>query len=278
VRKAKPMNAHASDATFAGSVPAVYEAQLVPLIFEPYAADLARRVADGSPGRVLELAAGTGSATRALAALLPPETSIVATDLNPPMLDRARRTGTARPVEWRQADALQLPFPDRSFDAVVCQFGAMFFPDKLRAFAEARRVLRPRGTLYFSVWDRLEENDFAWVVTGAMARLYPRDPPRFLARTPHGYADPAEVARDLARAGFAAPPRIATVAAHSRAGSAQVPAVAYCQGTPLRDELAARGAPGLDAATEIAARAIVARFGPSSVDGRIQAHVVAVRA
>jgi ubiquinone/menaquinone biosynthesis C-methylase UbiE len=116
------MSAPASDATFAGPVPDVYEAQLVPLIFEPYAADLARRVAAGSPGRVLELAAGTGAATRALAALLPADASIVATDLNPPMLDRARRSGTARPVEWRRADALQLPFPDRSFDAVACQF------------------------------------------------------------------------------------------------------------------------------------------------------------
>jgi SAM-dependent methyltransferase len=271
------MSIPASDATFAGPVTDVYEAQLVPLIFEPYAADLASRVAAGSPGRVLEVAAGTGAATRALAALLPAEASIVATDLNPPMLDRARRSGAARTIEWRQADALQLPFPDQCFDAVVCQFGVMFFPDKARAFAEARRVLRPRGALVFSVWDRLEVNDFAWVVTEALAGLYPQDPPRFLARTPHGYADQVEVARDLARAGFASAPRISTVAARSRAGSARAPAAAYCLGTPLRDELVARSAPGLDAATEAAAQAIAARFGPGPVDGRIQAHLVTVR-
>ena len=171
----------ASDASFAGSLPAFYQQYLVPLIFEPYAADLAQRLARRPLRRVLEIAAGTGVVTRHLASTLPDTVTIVATDLNQAMLDQAATTGTSRPVEWRQADASQLPFPDQSFDAVVCQFGVMFFPDKPRAYAEARRVLRPGGVFLFNVWDRIEHNEFADVVTAELARRYPDDPPRFLA-------------------------------------------------------------------------------------------------
>src|SRR5207244_2211712 len=151
----------------------------------------------------------------AIAAQLPATTRIVATDLNAPMLDKAAAIGTARAVEWRACDAMELPFADASFDAVVCQFGAMFFPDKTRAFAEARRVLRPRGVLMFNVWDRIEDNEFADTVTAALADVFADDPPRFLARTPHGYHDTASIARDVVRAGFAAAPRIDTVAHRS---------------------------------------------------------------
>src|SRR6266404_4632332 len=139
------MTRNATDKFFAGSIPKLYESYLVPLIFEPYAADIAGRLASRSPGRVLEIAAGTGVVTRALVSTLPDRTAIVATDLNQTMLDQAAVTGTRRPVEWRQADAMQLPFTDGAFDAVVCQFGVMFFPDKPKAFAEARRVLKPGG-------------------------------------------------------------------------------------------------------------------------------------
>jgi ubiquinone/menaquinone biosynthesis C-methylase UbiE len=136
---------------------------------------------------VLEIAAGTGVVTRALASVLPDSVSIVATDLNQPMLDHASAVGTKRVVKWRQADAVQLPFEDRTFDAVVCQFGVMFFSEKSRAYSEARRVLRPGGVFIFNVWDRIEENEFADTVTAALELLFPEDPPHFLARTPHGY-------------------------------------------------------------------------------------------
>ena len=152
------MTAPATDSEFAGSIPQLYDRYLVPLIFEPYAMDLSRRVAVLQPARVLEIAAGTGVVTRHLARELPAGTAIVATDLNQPMLDQAAARGTARPVEWRQADALALPFEDESFDAVVCQFGVMFFPEKSKGFSEARRVLRPGGVFVFSVWDRIEDN------------------------------------------------------------------------------------------------------------------------
>src|SRR5271169_5492662 len=178
-----------TDKGFSGSIPKLYEAYLVPLIFEPYAADMASRVAARSPTRVLEIAAGTGVVTRQMASALPASAAIVATDLNQPMLDLASTVTIERPVEWRQADALQLPFEDGTFDAVVCQFGVMFFPDKRKAFSEARRVLRPGGAFIFNVWDRIEENEFAHTVTTALESVFPGDPPRFMARTPHGYND-----------------------------------------------------------------------------------------
>lgn len=264
------------DQTFSGSVPAVYQTYLVPLIFEAYAADLANRLACRCVSRVLEIAAGTGVLTRALAAALPGNVAIVATDLNQSMLDQACALGTARSVQWLQADAMQLPFEDATFDALVCQFGAMFLAEKRRAFVEARRVLRPGGVFIFNTWDRIEENEFAETVTTALESLFPTDPPRFLARTPHGYHDPAAIARDLAGGGFLGPPQITTVAARSRAEACWIPAVAYCQGTPLRKEIETRDALQLGLATDIAADAIGKRFGCGVVDGKIQAHIVTI--
>jgi SAM-dependent methyltransferase len=264
-----------ADAKFGGSIPQIYEHYLVPLIFQPYADDLAARVARRGPARVLEIAAGTGVVTRALARLLPASAAIVATDLNQTMLDQAAATGTARPVLWQQADAMRLPFPDGVFDAVVCQFGAMFFPDRAHAYAEARRVLAAGGLFIFNVWDRIEDNEFAAVVTDTLTQVFPADPPRFLARTPHGYHDVAVIMDDLARGGFTGAPTCTTLAARSRSGTPDEVAIAYCQGTPLRNEIEARGGPGLAEATALAAAAIGRRFGDGPVDGKIQAHVIA---
>ena len=270
------MSAPTNDKVFTSSVAKLYESHLVPLIFESYAADIAARVANRRITKLLEVAAGTGVVTRQLASVLPDDAHIVATDLNQSMLDAASAIGTRRPVEWRQADAMRLPFADASFDAIVCQFGAMFFPDKARAFAEMRRVLRPRGMLLFNVWDRIEENDFASIVTDVLANLFPQDPPLFLARTPHGYYERDRILRDVADGGFGAPANLLTLAARSRASSAHIPAVAYCQGTPLRNEIEALAADRLGEITEIAAEAIAQKFGRADVDGKIQAHVVSV--
>ena len=266
-----------TDKVFAGSIPQVYQEHMVPLIFEAYAQDLACRLASRAPRRVLEIAAGTGVATRAMAAALPAGTSIVATDLNQAMLDTAAAVGTRHPVEWRRADAMQLPFADGSFDAVACQFGAMFFPDKAKAFAEARRVLRPGGTLLFSVWDRIEENEFADAVTQGLEPLYPTNPPRFLARVPHGYCERIAIERDLAGGGFGARAEIRTVAARSQAPSPRIPAIAFCQGTPLRNEIETRDG-SLEEATDAAEQALAHRFGTGAVDGKMQAHVIAIEA
>jgi SAM-dependent methyltransferase len=265
-----------SDTVFAGSIPQFYEHYLVPLIFEPYAADLARRVAEHRPASVLEIAAGTGVMTRQLAQTLSPGARIVATDLNQPMLDHAAAIGTARPVTWQQADALDMTFPDEMFDAVVCQFGVMFFSDKAKAYSEARRVLRVGGHFIFSVWDRIEHNEFAATVTQALATPFPDDPPRFLERVPHGYHDPSAIANDLARGGFAQAVAFTTLTATSRAALPHIPALAYCRGTPLRNEIEARAPERLGEVTDIASAAIARRFGQGVVEGKIQAHIVTV--
>ena len=267
-----------TDRLFSNYIPKLYETYMVPMLFEPYAEDLARRVALRKPRRVLEIAAGTGVVTRVLASTLPRDTEIIATDLNQPMIDHAASIGTARPVEWRQADAMALPFDDESFDAVVCQFGVMFFPDRAKAYAEVLRVLRAGGGFIFNTWDRIEENDVANVITDALATVFPDDPPRFMARTPHGYYDIAVIERDLAGAGFTSKPEILTIDKRSRAKSPHDAAVAICQGTPVRNEIEARDAARLEEATNVSAEAIAKRFGRGEVDAKMQAWVVTIAA
>ena len=270
------MSSPETDNIFAGSIPKLYEKYLVPLIFEPYAVDLVSRLPLASLNRVLEIAAGTGVVTRALTAALPENVSLVATDLSQSMLDTASEVGTKRPVEWRQADAMDLSFADGTFDAVICQFGVMFFPDKPKAFSEVYRVLRPGGVFVFNVWDRIEENELVNTVTTALASLFPENPPRFHARVPHGYAERATIERDLAAGGFTVLPRITTVPARSRARAPRIPAMAYCQGTPLRNEIEALDPSRLSEATEVAMKALAQRFGAGPIEGKIQAHVVMI--
>lgn len=265
------------DKVFTGSIPQIYERYLVPLIFKPYASELAERVSRLKPDGVLEIAAGTGVLTRAMSAVLPDSARITATDLNGPMLDVAAGTlADARNIEWKVADALNLPFGEAAFDAVVCQFGVMFFPDKVQGFREARRVLRPDGTFLFNVWDKISENHFIRTVSSALAARYPQDPPKFMERTPHGYHDPEKIRQDLSQAGFGNV-TIETVARVSRAPSAEVAAVAYCQGNPWRNEIEARDPTGLAEATRLSARALERDFGKGPIEGKIQALVITAR-
>ncbi|QBE65431.1 class I SAM-dependent methyltransferase [Pseudoduganella lutea] len=265
-----------TDAQFAGLLPQHYERHLVPLLFEPYARDLVARAVDLAPGRLLEIAAGTGIVTRHLVMALP-SAHIVATDLNPGMLALGRAAIDSPRLAWQVADAMHLPFGDAGFDLVVCQFGVMFFPDKPAAFAEARRVLAPGGRLLFNVWDALAANAFAREVQAAMEELFPADPPGFLARTPHGYHDQDAIVRDLAAAGFTSPPDIETVALQGRAADAASVAAGLCEGTPLRLEIAARGGDPA-AATAFAAARLARRFGDGPLAGAMRAHVISVAA
>jgi len=262
------------DDVFAGAIPRIYDSYLVPLIFEGYAQDLAERAAALIPGSILETAAGTGVVTRALTPLLPSDARLVVTDLNQPMLDRAAamQKPDAR-ISWQQADASNLPFADGSFDVVICQFGVMFFPDKIAGYAEAKRVLKPGGAFLFNVWDRIEANEFADEVTQAAAEVFSQNPPRFLARTPHGYHDTEVILNEVRRGGFSRV-SLVTLEKISAAPTPHHAAMAYCQGTPLRNEIEARDAGRLPAVIERAALAISQRHGPGPVSGKIRAHII----
>ncbi|HUK61494.1 MAG TPA: methyltransferase domain-containing protein [Stellaceae bacterium] len=261
------------DRTFTDAIAALYDRHLGPLLFAPYAADLAARVARLGGSRILETAAGTGIVTRALAAALPKGVEIVATDLNEPMLAYAAKATNAA-IDWRPADAAALPFADGSFDIVVCQFGVMFFPDKLRGFREAWRVLRPGGTFLFNVWDRIEANEAAHLVAETVVNLFPHDPPRFLARTPHGYHDVVPLKAELERAGFR-DISVETVVRRGRASSYRDPAIGLCLGTPMRSEIEARDPARRDEVVEKVAAAVRARFGEGPFETALSAHVFA---
>lgn len=261
---------------FDGAIPQFYQEHLVPLIFAPYADDLAARLA-GYRGAILETAAGTGALTRRLAQTLAPSATLTATDISDSMLRLAQETGTDRPVTWAAADAMALPFPDSSFDVVVCQFGIMFMRDKVRALAEARRVLRRNGVLLFNTWDRIEENEFVGVVNDAVATLFPADPPTFINRVPHGYHNQNVIRDDVRAAGFTRSPRLISVRALSHAGSARSVAVACCCGTPLLAEIETRDHAQVNEAIKTASRAIEDRFGQGSVSGKLTAWIASAR-
>jgi len=262
------------DSSFTDDVAAFYDSILVPLIFEPYADDLAARVLALGPTSVLEVACGTGVVTRALASALPAACAITATDLRKNMVAHAERVGTSQAVTWRQADVLKLPYAEASFDVVACQFGIMFFADRVAAYRQVKRVLRPGGSFLFNVWNGIEDNEFARVVTDAVSTLHPGDPPVFLSRTPHGHGSPAEIEADLRAAGFENC-LLTQRDDLSPAATPELAAIAYCQGTPLRNEIEVREPGGLERATEAASEALRARFGDGPIEGRISAVVVA---
>lgn len=256
---------------FTGSIPDAYDRYMGPMMFEPFALDMARRFS-GFRGRLLETAAGTGRVTRALAKAAP-EARIVATDLNEPMLALAGREVTAPNVEWRQADALALPFADQSFEAMVCQFGVMFFPNKAKGYAEAARMLKPGGRYVFSVWDGLEHNDLSLVVEETVADVFPDQPPDFFARVPFGYADDEVIREGVRGAGFASV-EVERIALPTPAPSAADAARGLVLGTPLRMEIESRFPGRLDQALGAVTEAIRARFGDGPITGRGQALVV----
>ena len=263
----------ATDAAFAGSIPIIYEQYLGSLLFEPYAQDMAARLHDITQGRILEVAAGTGIVTRALVKALPPDVEIIATDLNQAMLDLAARRLQAPNVTWQQADAQTLPFEDGSFDVIVCQFGVMFFPDKMSAYREALRALKPGGRFVFSVWNSLDQNEVSRIVSDTVGKLFPNDPPRFFERVPFGYSDPDRIRGEVQQAGFENVD-VEIVEKVSEAHSHHDPAMGLCQGTPLRAEIETRAPGRLEEITAKAVDALRARFGPSAVENRMSALVV----
>lgn len=253
------------DSAFVGRIPEIYERLLVPLVFAEPARHLAAAVLAPHPGEVLETAAGTGVLTRALVA--GGAARITATDLNEPMLRAAEALCPSDRVRWQVADALSLPVPDASYDAVACQFGVMFFPDKVCGYAEARRALRPGGTFHFNAWDRVEANP-AWCVVSDALNAASRDVPLlFLRRMPYAYHDADVIGRHLEQAGF----EEITVArmTGTSVSDAATTATAICQGTPLRSEIEAHPLLDVEQATEIATEALLREYGDGTFEAPI---------
>jgi len=262
----------ATDTVFAGSIPAIYDQYMVPLIFAPYARLVAERAASLQPRRILETAAGTGVVTEELHRRLP-DAEIVATDLNAPMLDQAGRRLDASNVRFQTADAQTLPFKDGSFDLVVCQFGLMFVPDKVRANSEARRVLCNGGRYMLVIWDRIEHNLATMTAGRAVADLFPIEAARFYERVPFRYHDVGQIEHDLLAAGFT-DIEFETVELRSRAGSAHDAAIALVQGTPMRSDIEALDPSMLGRATDAAAQALAQFDGPTGFDAPMSARLV----
>jgi ubiquinone/menaquinone biosynthesis C-methylase UbiE len=262
-----------SDTAFAGSIPAIYDRHLGPFLFHPYADEVARRVARSRPARILETAAGTGILTAAVTQICP-DAEIVATDLNQAMLDVAAQRVRSNKVRFQTSDAQELRFADGEFDFVVCQFGVMFFPDKVQANREARRVLREGGRYLLIIWDKLSANPASQLIHDAVTAAFPDNPPAFMARAPFGYADPAQIEHDLLAAGFD-DIEFETVALRSAAETTAGDAVVgMVHGSPLRAEVEQRGPDALDRATEAALEALQDLNGPNGFDSSLSAHIV----
>lgn len=188
--------------SFTGTVPANYDKYLGPYLFEPYAIDITSRLAADNCTNVLEIASGTGRLTKHLVKLLPPGGRLIATDLNEDMLKVARQVVSDERIEWHTADAQALPFSNNSFHHVVCQFGVMFFPDKPLAFAEAARVLQPKGKFIFNTWGPVEKNTRAYFVQQLVLDTFAGDAPEFFAKGPYAFHDHALITQLMTNAGF----------------------------------------------------------------------------
>jgi ubiquinone/menaquinone biosynthesis C-methylase UbiE len=260
------------DVRFSGSVPANYEQYMVPLLFRPYAERLVARAREWNPERILETACGTGVVTDLLAQQFP-DAEIVATDLNQPMLDVAATRVSSSNVTFRQADALDLPFDDGRFDLVVCQFGVMFYPDKVRGNSEARRVLRDGGHYLLAIWDRIERNRLSHLACQAMQQLFPDNPPQFMTRGPFSYYEPEWIERDLEEAGFATI-EIETVEAISRSRSGEDAARGLVYGSPMGVELEDYGPGALDRVFEILSQSAKTHEQTDGFAAPMVAHIV----
>lgn len=257
-----------TDAAFDHSTPALYDRYMGPLLFEPYAKLVAERSVLLQPAHILETAAGTGIVTRAVNQAVP-QAQIVATDVNPAVLEFAAQRVRSERVAFERADAQDLPFAEGSFDLVLCQFGVMFFPEKVRANREARRVLRFGGQYLLVSFDRLELNPVPKAAGDAVARLFPDDPPQYMERGPFSYTDPALIEHDLVAAGFT-DIELETVSLSSRV-SARDAAQGIVFGSPFRSEIERRAPSALDRAATAVTEALLPWDGK---EAPMSAHVV----
>ena len=256
--------------TFAHSTPALYD-RYMGFLFEPYAKLVAERCLHLQPDHILETAAGTGIVTRAVHRAIP-QAHIVATDINPAMLEFAAHAVTVERVSFQHADALNLPFAEESFDLVICQFGVMFFPDKVRANQEARRVLRPNGHYLLVTFDQLELNPIPKAAQDAVSGLFASEPFDYMERGPFSYSDPAQIKQDVLAAGFTHV-EIETIELSTRVNGCDA-AKGLVFGSPFRAEIEKRDPSALDRAAAAIAHALVQW---DNKDAPISAHVVTAR-
>lgn len=257
---------------FTGSVPQNYDDLMVPMLFRPYAEELARRARAFAPRRIVETAAGTGALTEALSTALP-DSEIIATDLNQPMLEVAAARLRSPKIVFVTADAQRLPFDSGEFDLVVCQFGAMFFPDRVQGHREARRLLKPGGHYLLAIWDRIERNPLSEAAQQALVQCFPKDPPLFMREGPFGYHDSLTIEADLHDAGFETV-EIETVDLRSRSPSAHDAAAALFYGSPMGIEVEERE-PGSGERVFAAVEEALRPFeGPNGIDAPMAAHIV----
>ncbi|RYZ31000.1 MAG: class I SAM-dependent methyltransferase [Chitinophagaceae bacterium] len=259
--------------SFSGSVPQNYETYLGPLFFEPYALDLAERLPDKENMRnVLEIACGTGRLTNHLTANLSPDVKLVATDLNPDMLKVAEQIISAGNVQWQIADAHKLPFENKAFDAVVCQYGVMFFQDKSKAFDEINRVLKPGGVFLFNTWDELKYNALAGMAQTVLEELYPNDPPHFLDKGPYSFFNKTQIKTLLTGAGLSEI-HIEVVAKTTMAANPDDAVTGILEGTPNYAYIAQRNLPVTIVKEKLKVR-LVHGFGEKNLPLPMQALVV----
>lgn len=257
---------------FTGSVPEYYESGLVPVIFEDYAKDLTRRIARCKPNSVLELAAGTGVVTRMLRDSLPRNCDLLASDLNEPMLEVAReKFKTGENVTFKMIDAMGIPLEDASVDVVACQFGVMFFPDKVQAYREAWRVLKPGGHFIFNAWDSHEYNPFAGIAQRLVESEYPDDPPGFY-KVPFHYNDARLIKREVAEGGFSSV-KVKRKRLSKKIRSVEAFAMGLVHGNPLSEEVRARGG-NPDELVETLVKAFQSEFGLRKSTMPLSAYVV----
>lgn len=256
---------------FSGEVPQNYDCYLGPAFFQPFAQDIVQRLDKKSIQSLLEIACGTGIVTRQLRDALPGHIEIVATDLNSDMFEFARpKFKKDERVQWKEADASALPFADNSFDAVVCQFGLMFVPDKALAMRECYRVLRPGGAFLFNVWDSFESNPIGQIAHTTIASFFDRDPPRFY-ELPFGFYDVDAIRKLLEDAGFVEI-EMSPVTLPCRNSSAREFATGLVRGNPVAMELKQRGVNAGDV-IEAVTRNIAERYGSAPVESTMQALV-----
>lgn len=251
---------------FKHSTPLLYHRYMGPLLFEPYAKHVAERAVALRPSRILETAAGTGIVTRAVHKAVP-KAQISATDINPVVLEFASQQLRSEMVAFRRADAQQLPFENGSFDLALCVFGAMFFPDKIRGNAEARRVLQTGGKYILVTFDRLDRNPIPEAAGKAVASVF-RENPRYMERGPFSYTDAAVVERDLRAAGFE-DIEIETVQLATRV-KAQEAAQGIVLGSPFRAEIERLDSSALERALMAVTEALLPWDGK---DATMSAHI-----